>query len=806
LKKIILILILLFSLLSVSASVDAKQTPNSHSFYNDHELDNGYDNYLNQKSTVTANFQASPLSGVAPLSVQFTDTSTGSPTSWLWNFGDGTTSNSQNPSHTYYGVGTYTVSLTVTDVVGSTATKSNYITVTSVTPTILPVAAFSASAVSGNAPLTVTFTDTSTGSPTSWIWDFGDGTTYNIQNPPHIYTQAGNYTVKLTVSNAFGTNTLESKSLIKVSSTAAVVTDFNTNVTSGKAPLTVQFNDLSTGSPTAWEWDFNSDGQVDSNEKNPVYQFKDTGAYTVTLRTGSSTNTKTNYITVGNGLQASFTVSPGQGVAPLIVQFTDTSLGTPTAWLWDFGDGSTSTFQYPAHIYAQAGNYTVKLTVSNNIDSNTLETPSSVNVSSGIAPVVDIPVVDFYTNLTSGKAPLIVQFNDTSTGNPAAWEWDFNSDGQVDSNEKNPVYEFKDPGYYNVTLRAGNGTAWGNITKTNYITVGGGFLAGFTASPVEGSAPLIVQFTDNSTGAPTAWLWDFGDGNTSIEQNPIHTYSGAGSYSVTLNASNMYVYSVVSWPGYITVTDGNGSSTSGSGGSGSSGTGSLSGGGASPEPASNVEVKLMTQRFIAAGNHIKFEFTKNATCIDFVEFDAKKTLGKTTTILEQLKGKSVLTPVEPGGTVYKYLNIWVGNKGIATPGNIENATVGFRVSKVTVNKTEESTVIMHRYSQGKWNALNTTKTGEDDQYIYYEAKTPGFSPFAITSGKIETIEGNISQPAPQNSGPSIESNQSGKSGATVGAGLTFGNSDWSKYSGAIRFLVVLMVVLFIGLAVREKGK
>ena len=270
----------------------------------------------------------------------------------------------------------------------------------------------------------------------------------------------------------------------------------------------------------------------------------------------------------------------------------------------------------------------MKLTVSNNIDSNTLETPSSVNVSSGIAPVVDIPVVDFYTNVTLGKAPLTVQFNDTSTGNPAAWEWDFNSDGQVDSNEKNPVYEFKDPGYYNVTLRAGNGTSWGNITKTNYITVGGGFLAGFTASPVEGSAPLIVQFTDNSTGAPTAWLWDFGDGNTSIEQNPIHTYSGSGSYSVTLNASKMYEYSVVFWPGYITVTDGNGSNTSGSGGSGSSGTGSLSGGGASPEPASNVEVKLMTQRFIAAGNHIKFEFTKNATCIDFVEFDAKKTLGR----------------------------------------------------------------------------------------------------------------------------------------------------------------------------------
>lgn len=235
---------LLFSLLSVSASVDAKQTPNSHLFHNDHERDNGYDNYLNQNSTVSANFQASPSSGVAPLSVQFNDLSTGSPTAWEWNFGDGTTSTFQSPSHTYYGVGTYTVSLTVTDVFGSTTTKSNYITVTSVTPTILPVAAFSASAVSGNAPLTVTFTDKSTGSPTSWIWDFGDGTTYNIPNPPHIYTQAGNYTVKLTVSNTFGSNTLETLASVNVSSGIAPVVDipvvdFYTNVTSGKAPLTV---------------------------------------------------------------------------------------------------------------------------------------------------------------------------------------------------------------------------------------------------------------------------------------------------------------------------------------------------------------------------------------------------------------------------------------------------------------------------------------------------------------------------------------------------------------------------------------
>ena len=105
-------------------------------------------------------------------------------------------------------------------------------------------------------------------------------------------------------------------------------------------------------------------------------------------------------------------------------------------------------------------------------------------------------------------------------------------------------------------------------------------------------------------------------------------------------------------------------------------------------------MKLQTQRYIAAGNHIKFEFTKNATCIDCVEFDAKRTLGKTTTTIEQLKERSVLAPTDPEGKVYKYLNIWVGNSGIAIPENIENATVEFVISKaeIEMNETEEPTL------------------------------------------------------------------------------------------------------------------
>ena len=144
-----------------------------------------------------ANFTGNPTSGTAPLTVNFTDTSTNSPTSWSWTFGDGGTSTAQNPSHQY------TVSLTATNAYGSDGeTKTNYITVNPPAP----VANFSGTPTSGNAPLTVNFTDSSTNSPTSWSWTFGDGGTSTAQNPSHQYTTANAYTVTLTATNAGGSD------------------------------------------------------------------------------------------------------------------------------------------------------------------------------------------------------------------------------------------------------------------------------------------------------------------------------------------------------------------------------------------------------------------------------------------------------------------------------------------------------------------------------------------------------------------------------------------------------------------------
>jgi len=153
-----------------------------------------------------ANFSGTPTSGTAPLAVAFADLSTGGPTSWAWTFGDGGTSTAQNPSHTYTAAGTYTVSLTATNTNGSDGeTKTGYITVTQPN-TDPPVADFSGTPTSGDAPLNVSFTDLSTNSPTSWAWTFGEGGTSTAQNPSHTYTSAGTFTVALTATNAYGSD------------------------------------------------------------------------------------------------------------------------------------------------------------------------------------------------------------------------------------------------------------------------------------------------------------------------------------------------------------------------------------------------------------------------------------------------------------------------------------------------------------------------------------------------------------------------------------------------------------------------
>jgi len=244
-------------------------------------------------------------------------------------------------------------------------------------------------------------------------------------------------------------------------------------------------------------------------------------------------------------LAANFTANVTAGTIPLAVRFTDTSAGNPTAWLWDFGDGATSTEQHPVHTYTAAGTYTVNLTVENPFGAN-------YTVRSDYIVVGELPLADFDAYPTSGIAPLTVQFTDRSSGARSTWNWTF-GDGST-STEQHPTHEYASAGDYTVSLRIAN--AWGENTtvKNDYIHVGTLPVANFSASVTAGTAPLTVRFTDTSTGEVTAWSWEFGDGAVSTEQNPIHTYTTAGVYTVRLNASNTYGYSI-STPTTITVLE-----------------------------------------------------------------------------------------------------------------------------------------------------------------------------------------------------------------------------------------------------------
>ncbi|HII80445.1 MAG TPA: DUF3344 domain-containing protein, partial [Methanosarcina sp.] len=231
---------------------------------------------------------------------------------------------------------------------------------------------------------------------------------------------------------------------------------------------------------------------------------------------------------------ANFTASATSGTVPLPVKFTDTSTGTPTNWTWDFGDGSTSTEQNPTQTYKTEGNYTVKLTVSNSLGSDSEEKNGYINVGSAVLA----PVADFSSDVTSGNAPLAVQFKDESANTPTSWEWDF-GDGKT-SSEQNPSHTYETVGTYTVKLTASNYGGSNTTVKTDYITVTSDVsapVASFTSDASAGNIPFTVRFTDTSTGKVSSWKWDFGDGSTSTDQNPIHTYVTEGSYKVTLTAT-----------------------------------------------------------------------------------------------------------------------------------------------------------------------------------------------------------------------------------------------------------------------------
>jgi PGF-pre-PGF domain-containing protein len=456
-----------------------------------------------------------------------------------------------------------------------------------------------------------------------------------------------------------------------------------------------------------------------------------------------------------SNVTANYTVSTNSLLAEESVTFVDTSINQTTELL-DFGDGSPmSNTANITHTYTTPGVYTANLTVKNDVFSDSMLQKITVFQPS-------IPGANFTSNCTIGPQPLNIAFIDTSTGFPTSWSWDFGDEDT--STSQNPVHEYSNAGNYSVKLTVANDKGSNYIQKVNCITVLSHLTklpqspsSNFSSNIITGNIPLTVQFKDTSTGSPTSWDWDFGDGYTSNEQNPAHTFFSAGTYNINLIVSN--ANGTDSKTAIITAQSQSSSNGDSNGGSihnsGSSGGG---GAGGSPEPQSNVEIKELSQTFIASGQSVNFDFPQKVTPIVNISFDSKKTVGKTTTIVEMLKGKSTLASGLPSDEVYKYLNIWIGNGRYATPKNIENAVVCFKVEKSWVRdkKIDKSSITLNRFDDSKWSQLPTKLSGEDDKYLYFTAQTAGFSPFVIT-GKITTAE--IIQPLTDKTQPAVSDTQ-----------------------------------------------
>ncbi|HWQ48456.1 MAG TPA: PGF-pre-PGF domain-containing protein [Methanosarcina sp.] len=432
---------------------------------------------------------------------------------------------------------------------------------------------------------------------------------------------------------------------------------------------------------------------------------------------------------------ANLSASVTRGYAPLEVQFTDRSQNAVSR-SWDINNDGTvdNTSESFVYVYQNPGNYTAKLTVSN--ENGTASKTQEIFVNK----VTILPVADFSANVTSGYAPLSVLFTNMSQ-NAVSWSWDFENDGQIDSTDKNPVHTYNTPGNYTAELTVSNED--GNSSKTQEITVTRFTIlpvADFSANVTNGCAPLSVLLTDKSQNA-TSRIWDIGNDRTVESTDPsiVYVFTSPGTYSVNLTAINENGTSSKITSIAVTKESSSSDDNSDDGHSHSSGGSGGGGGGGSPEPQTNVQVKELSKAQVSNGKTVQFDFTKNATCVVYVSFDAKKTAGKITTIAEQLKAKSTLVSVLDSGEVYKYFNLWVGNSGFATEKNIENPVVCFKIEKSWLQdkKIDQNSIILNRYSDKKWSQLPVKLLKEDDKYLYFTAETPGFSFFAITGKAIE---------------------------------------------------------------------
>ena len=373
-----------------------------------------------------------------------------------------------------------------------------------------------------------------TGPISGYLWSFGDGTTSTEENPLHTYTSTGSYVVTLTVNGPGGSDTHVCAGCITVTDPAPIA-NFSISDTSAVIGDLLTFTDLSTNPVTSRLWDF-GDGNT-STLADPVHAYAASGTYTVSLTVTGPGGTDTHVCTDCIFIQelppvADLAAQPVGGIYDMSIGFTDLSTGVIDSWLWQFGDGATSTEQNPTHAYASSGSYDVTLTVTGPGGSDT-------KICLGCAEVLSPPpIANMQIDTVSGEAPLTVNFSDASQGEANFWFWNF-GDGGI-SVLQNPSHTFMNPGNYTVTLvvtgPAGNDT----VVCPACITVTEAppyRLEGSDASVIEGeNTEISIRLDHNEAGAGVQ-AWSYGLCHDSLALNGVSATGGSGLTTINNGAA-----------------------------------------------------------------------------------------------------------------------------------------------------------------------------------------------------------------------------------------------------------------------------
>lgn len=493
----------------------------------------------------TFNFTMIPSSGCTPLSINFPPVL--GAVNYQWDFGDGSPLNmSANPTHVFTNTTTasktYTVELIATNAFSCVDTAYGY-------PVVFPkpTSNFTMSPTTACSPVNASFNNTSSAA-TTYTWNYGDGSPIStFSNSPHTYTNTSlvsqTFTVELITGNAFScTDTSYFYPVILPKPNAV----FSNTPSSGCSPLLVNFNNSSTGA-TTYTWNF-GDTTPTSNNINTTHNFTNTTlanlTRTVNLVIENSFNcTDTAYTTIIISPKpvSNFTMSPGTACAPVNASFNNTS-SAATSYTWNYGDGSpASTLNNPPHTFTNTSlvsqTFTVELIASNAF--------SCTDTSYFYPVILPKPNAVFSNTPNSGCSPLLVSFNNSSTG-ATTYTWNYGDTTPTDNNI-NTTHS-----YTNTTLA--------NLTRTVNLVIENSFSCkdtaytaitispkpnvSFTNSVNSGCSPTIVTFTNNTTGA-TSYTWNYSDGSATTHLlNTSHSFSTGlvtnQVYTVQLSANNAF--------------------------------------------------------------------------------------------------------------------------------------------------------------------------------------------------------------------------------------------------------------------------